>query len=155
MNNYILIDTASGSQLPTLAEAVGVRCCDMFRGRGVPGIRKIPTRVPIPVGHDTLERSEGVPRNGVVSKNWFDCGVLSILYMFKPSFWPDVRTPFLGTPLVPLRYTSMCATHHAIYALSMRMILSSRAPIQPRYMLFRVEREGLPELFNGILLLWW
>ena len=40
---------------------------------------------------------------GVVSNNWFDRVLLPILYLFKPLVLTDVQTPFVGTPLVPLR----------------------------------------------------
>ena len=40
---------------------------------------------------------------GVVSSNWCDCIVLSILCMLKPSCLTDEQTPLLGTPLVPCR----------------------------------------------------
>ena len=35
----------------------------------------------------------------VVSNNWFDSVLLSILHVCKPS--TDVQNPFLGTPLLP------------------------------------------------------
>ena len=41
---------------------------------------------------------------GVASNNWFDRGLPSILYMFKPSPSTDVQTPFLETPFVPFNY---------------------------------------------------
>ena len=40
---------------------------------------------------------------GVVSKNWSDRSLLSILYMFQTLMFTDGQTPFLGTPLAPLK----------------------------------------------------
>ena len=31
-------------------------------------------------------------------RNWFDCGLFSILYMFKPSRRPMFKPPSLGPP---------------------------------------------------------
>ena len=39
---------------------------------------------------------------GVVSGNWFDRVLLSILYV-ETLMLTDAQTPFLGTPLVPLK----------------------------------------------------
>ena len=47
-----------------------------------------------------LRGSQGM---GVVSDNWFDCVLLSILYMFKPSCWPTFKPPSLGPPQFPLQ----------------------------------------------------
>ena len=46
-----------------------------------------------------LKGSQGM---GVVSNDWPDRALLSILYMFKPSCWQMFKPPFLGTPLFPL-----------------------------------------------------
>ena len=57
-----------------------------------------------PQGLLELQREpRGSQGMGVVGKNWFDSVLLSILYVFKPSLLTDVQTPFLGTPLVPLK----------------------------------------------------
>ena len=40
---------------------------------------------------------------GVVSSNRFDCILLSILYMFKPSCRPMLKPPSLGPPEFPLK----------------------------------------------------
>ena len=42
-----------------------------------------------------LRGSQGM---GVVSNSWFDYVLLSILYMFKPSFRPMFKPPSLGPP---------------------------------------------------------
>ena len=44
---------------------------------------------------------------GVVSNDWFDCFALDRLHVQTLMLTDaDVRTPFLGTPLVPLKYES-------------------------------------------------
>ena len=40
---------------------------------------------------------------GVVSDSWFDSVLLSTLYMFQTLMLTHAQTPFLGTPLVPLK----------------------------------------------------
>ena len=50
-----------------------------------------------------VEGARGSQGMGVVSNNWFDRVLLPILHMFKPSCRPMLKTPFLGTPLVPLK----------------------------------------------------
>ena len=37
-------------------------------------------------------------RSYYVSNNWLDCVLLSILYMFKPSYWTMFKPPSLGPP---------------------------------------------------------
>ena len=39
---------------------------------------------------------------GVVSNNWFDCFTLDSLHVQTPML-TDVQTPFLETPLLPLK----------------------------------------------------
>ena len=40
-----------------------------------------------------LEGTKWSQGMGVVSNNWFDCGLLSILYIFKPSCRPIFKPP--------------------------------------------------------------
>ena len=40
-----------------------------------------------------LRGSQGL---GVVGNNWFDCGLPSLVYTFKPSCLTDAQAPFLG-----------------------------------------------------------
>ena len=60
---------------------------------------------------------------GVISNNWFDCALLSILYMFKPSCWPMLKPPSLGPPVVPL--TSIWYVHIYIYIYTYLLLLLS------------------------------
>ena len=54
-----------------------------------------------------LEGTKGSQGMGVVSSNWFDRVLLSILCMFRSSCWPMFKPPVLGTPLVPLESEMM------------------------------------------------
>ena len=56
--------------------------------------------------------NQGGSKEGVASGNWSDRGLLSTLYMLKPSRLTDDQTPFLGTPLVPLtaQTSSVCVS---------------------------------------------
>ena len=47
---------------------------------------------------------------GVVNSSWFDRVLFSVLYMIQNIILTDVQTPFLGTPLVPLKTATTAAT---------------------------------------------
>ena len=45
---------------------------------------------------------------GVASNNWFDCALLSNTSHVQTLTLADVQTPFLGTPVVPLKPMAPC-----------------------------------------------
>ena len=88
-------------------------------------------------GHSFEGELRGSQGTGVVSDNWFDRVLLSILYMFKPSHRPMLKPPSLGTPQLPLKIrqggtstffqpSAFCPLWEAI--LHVRILLSFQQP---------------------------
>ena len=73
-----------------------------------------PARRPAP--STFLEGTKGSQGLGVVSNNGSDRLLLSILYRVRALMLTDVQTPFLGTPLLPLK-TIVRDLHQLISAL--------------------------------------
>ena len=60
----------------------------------------------------------------VVSSDWFDWVLLSVLYTFKPPCWLVFKPPSLGPPWLPLNYwlSSGPEQHHARVSAALRVV---------------------------------